>query len=511
MPFKKEKGWPTDGEIDIMEHGQHLNYITQTQHSSYTKNNPNADPERFTKVKINKDSFNVYGVEIFKDRIDYYVNYQRTFSYPGVDSLLRQGQLPFYRDWFLLLNTNIGANPSLPIDSSALPIQLETDWIKYYRLNQIRLRHTITISMIKVLFVCTVPTDKSGIPNVIFNLLSKIDTRKYEIGYVSINEPPEFFKKKLQKINAKLYVIPRKLSNPFSYIKNLSKVAREYNIIHVHGNSATMVLEMIAAKMGGVKTRIAHSHNTTCSMKTIDRLARPLFYSLCNGHLACGIEAGKWLFGNREFTVINNGIDVDKFRFDESVRNAVRASFGVKDEFVIGHIGNFVEQKNHSFLIDLFHKFLEVQPHSKLLLLGNGPLMSSIKSKVNDSGINDNVIFMGSVDKPEKYMSVMDVIVMPSLFEGLPLTLIEEQANGLSILASDTITQESNITGLVTFKSLNDSPEEWAFVLNEILSRNINRNITSENSISKIKEKGYDILESSTKLYNYYKTICKTH
>ena len=359
--------------------------------------------------------------------------------------------------------------------------------------------------MTKVLLVCTVPTDKSGIPNVIFNLLDRLDYRQYNIGYVAINEPSDLYRENLDKINAKLFIIPRKIKNPLKYIYQLSKVAKDYDIIHVHGNSATMILEMIAAKIAGVKVRIAHSHNTTCNMKSIDKLARPLFYNLCNGRLACGIEAGKWLFQNKDFKVINNGIDVERFRFNGNTRNLVRTKLGIEDnEYVIGHIGNFVEQKNHSFLIDIFHNLMRFQSKSKLLLLGDGPLKASIQSKVNDLGLSEQVIFAGSVDYPEEYMNAMDVVVMPSLFEGLPLTLVEEQANGLSIVASDTITPDANITGNVHFLSLSENVSSWVKSIQKILNKSLHCKASSNKAIDQIKKAKYDIDSSVETLESYY-------
>ena len=358
--------------------------------------------------------------------------------------------------------------------------------------------------MTNVLFVCTVPTDKSGIPNVIFNLLDRIDTTRYNIGYVAINEPTEYYKEKLRKINSKLFVISRKIYNPFGYIKNLTNVAKDYDIIHVHGNSATMVLEMIAAKLAGVKVRIAHSHNTTCNMKTIDAVARPLFYTLCNGRLACGNEAGYWLFRNKKFTIINNGIDVEKFRFNKDSRDSIRANIGVTDECVIGHIGNFVEQKNHSFLIDIFKKYSEIQPTSKLLLLGDGPLRCSIQSKVQNLGLEDKVIFAGSVDHPEEYVNAMDLVVMPSLFEGLPLTLVEEQANGLSIVAADTITPDANMTGNIRFVPLSHAEYIWANHIQKLLTESSHNEESSNAAITIIKKANYDVDSAARTLELYY-------
>lgn len=358
----------------------------------------------------------------------------------------------------------------------------------------------------KVLFVCTVPTDKSGIPNVIFNLLTHLDGEHTTYGYVSINKPSEFYLGKLRKSNISLHIIPRKLSNPIKYIIDLAKVATHYDIVHVHGNSATMVLEMIAAKIAGVKVRIAHSHNTTCSMKVIDRLARPLFYRLCNGRMACGVEAGRWLFGNRDFKVLNNGIDTDRFRFSPDDRTEIRQNLGVdKEALLIGHVGNFVEQKNHRFLIDIFHCFKKEHPSSKLLLLGDGPLKEEIIAKTESMGLADSVIFAGSVDNPGKYLSAMDLVIMPSLHEGLPLTLVEEQANGLPILAADTITKDSDMTGLVRFASLAESSDKWSQKMAEILKSSRHGESASTNAINCIKKAKYDITVVCNDLMEFYK------
>ena len=357
--------------------------------------------------------------------------------------------------------------------------------------------------MPKVLFVCTVPTNQSGIPNVIFNLLDRLDSEIYNIGYVSINEPSDFYKDKLKKNRARLFIIPRTIIHPFRYILNLAKVAKNYDIIHVHGNSATMVLEMLAAKIAGVKVRIAHSHNTTCTMKLVDSLVRPIFYSLCNGRLSCGIEAGRWLFRDKNFKVINNGINIDKFKFDETSRGLIRSRLGIHDEFIIGNIGNFVEQKNHSFLIEIFLAFTKIQSKTKLLLLGDGPLRTSIATKVEAYRLTDKVIFAGSVDHPEEFMNAMDIVVMPSLFEGLPLTLIEEQTNGLSIVAADTITRDANISGNVIYLPLSDC-NYWASTIENMLENTQHNKDSSEKAFEKIKEARYDIDSATEDLSEYY-------
>lgn len=359
------------------------------------------------------------------------------------------------------------------------------------------------IKKIKVLFVCTVPTERSGIPNVISNLIDSQDETTIKYGYVAINEPNETFIDKLAKANTSLYIIPRKLSNPIGYIYSLAKIAKEYDIMHVHGNSATMVLEMIAAKIAKNKVRIAHSHNTTCKMKFIDILARPLFYHLCNGRLACGKEAGEWLFKKKKFSIINNGINSEKFKFDREKRELIRQKLGIGKEIVIGHVGNFVEQKNHDFLIDVFLKLRDLNNNAKLLLVGDGPLLHTISKRVKGLDLDKSVIFTGSIDNVGEYMNAMDMVIMPSLFEGLPLTLIEEQANGLPILAADTITKDANIASLIKYMPLTESASNWAKRAIEIITEQTHKEKSSEKAIRMIQKTQYDI-KSVTKVLSLY-------
>lgn len=358
---------------------------------------------------------------------------------------------------------------------------------------------------IKLLIVCTVPTERNGITNVIFNLLSAIDRSALRIGYVAINEPDDFYRKKLEDLGVTLHVVSRKLSAPLQYIKDLVKVAKGYDIMHVHGNSATMVLEMMAAKMAGVKVRAAHSHNTTCSMKKIDTCSRPLFHALCNLRFSCGKEAGKWLYGKRNFNIINNGIDCNIFAFNEADRLRIRKELGINNEILIGHVGNFVEAKNHSYLIAVFKAVLDRGVDARLLLLGDGKLRKEIEDQVHAFDIDDKVIFAGSVNNTNEYLSAMDMVVMPSIFEGLPLTLVEEQANGLSILASDVIATDANMTGLVKYKSLDDSKKEWADEIIQILSDSKRDSNRSQTAIKKIMEAGYDINLVTQDLVKCYK------
>ena len=356
----------------------------------------------------------------------------------------------------------------------------------------------------KILFVCTVPTENNGISNVIFNFFNSLKIANVELGYVAINTPASNIIQQLRDLNVRLYVISRKISAPHNYIRNLALIAKGYDAIHVHGNSATMVLEMIAAKIAGVSLRIAHSHSISCTYKTIDKIVRPIFYSLCNGRLACSKSAGKWLFKNRDFLVVNNGINSSKFIFNGKKREELKTRLNLEGNIVIGNVANFIPEKNHSFLLDIFDELLKINNSYRLLLLGDGPLKEEIKKKAIKLGMLDKIIMPGCVNNPEDYLNIIDLIVMPSFFEGMPLSLLEAQSNGLHALISDSISNEVNITGNIDFYSIHESPTAWANMIIKILPSPNRTAEDSQECISLIKDTGFDTKTSTATLIKYY-------
>lgn len=359
----------------------------------------------------------------------------------------------------------------------------------------------------KLLVVNTAPSRRNGITNVAFNLLKTIDKKDLQIGYVAVTEIAEEYKCILRDMDVEFFVLKRSVKNPFSYIRRLASIAKGYDVLHVHGNSATMVLEMLAAKIAKVPLRCAHSHNTTCSMKVIDKMMRPLFNQLCNGRLACGTEAGKWLHGNHDFLVVNNGVDTDKFQFNLDSRKKIREELGWSDNIILADIANFVEAKNHEFLIEAFSKISKAQDDIRLLLLGAGPLMDKTKLQAKSLGIYDRIFFAGSVPNISEYLSAIDLIVMPSKFEGLPLTLVEAQVNGLTAIVSKAVTTDVDMTGQITFLTLNNGADFWAEEILRHLNRAIDRTESySMKSIEKIKKSGYDIKSSALELKLFYTT-----
>lgn len=254
----------------------------------------------------------------------------------------------------------------------------------------------------------------------------------------------------------------------------------------------------------GVPVRIAHSHNTqhlsTNSLKLFFlEKARKNINKYATHRMACSDVAGRWLFGDEPFTVVRNAIEVEKFAFDEEERKRIRELYGVRDdEFLIGHVGRFDNQKNHSFLIDVFADVVREKPNCKLMLVGEGHLMQSIKEKVSRLKLDKNVIFTGVRDDAYKYYNAFDLFVLPSLFEGLPVVSIEAQINGCKAFFSDTVTKECMLSPKASFISLD--VERWAKgILNCINTADSSHVLDFD-----VMASGYEIHHEAEKLQSLY-------
>lgn len=360
----------------------------------------------------------------------------------------------------------------------------------------------------KVLVIETTVFGYDGITNVIINYYKYLDHRKIQMDLVTINPAIDSFLCEMKDHSSKNYVIPYRNSNPFRYIYELKQIIDKgrYDIVHVHGCSATMAVEMLAAKLAGVPIRIAHSHNTKCDHVGADKLLRPFFNKWCNVGFACGEEAGRWMFPKRSFSVIPNGIDLEKNQYDANVRNEMRKKYGLVGKYVIGHIGRFSEQKNHAKLIDIFREISKTYSNSKLVLVGDGELKKSIEQKVQNEGLS--ALFVGNSDEVGRWLQVMDIIVFPSLFEGLPLGLVEAQAAGLPCIISETISHTTKITDLVEFVDLNASASVWC----DAVIRNKGR-FNRQERIDKVKQQirnsHFDIRENCLELCEKYELLIK--
>ena len=354
----------------------------------------------------------------------------------------------------------------------------------------------------KLLIVNTVPFQLNGITSVIMNYYRKLDKSGLQIDFVALSGISDPLLQELEAGGSRVFCLPRK-GNPLSYLWRLTRLLRagRYDALHVHGNSATMALDLLPGVLAGVPMRIAHSHNTTCTHMRAHKLLSPLFQKCCTHALACGDAAGKWLFGSRPFQVLNNGIDLASYRYDETTRLSFRQRIGAEDKLVIGHVGNFVEQKNHDFLLRWFARLAEKRPDAQLLLIGEGELLAQSRQTARELGIIEQVVFLGKSTEVASWLQAMDVFVLPSLHEGLPVVLVEAQAAGLSCFAADTVTAEADLTGTVRFLPITD-PGCWAAALQDFAPGD--REHASEVYRQRIRARGYDVAENARWLRTFY-------
>lgn len=350
--------------------------------------------------------------------------------------------------------------------------------------------------------------DRGGAEAMVMNLFRNCDPTEISFGFVVHGEKVGAFEEEVIKNGADVFRVPDYTgTNHLKYKqawKEIFKNHPEYKIIHGHVRSTANIYLKLAHAYN-LKT-IAHSHNTS-SGEGLTATVKNLFQKGINKHtdqfIGCSKEAGEWLFGQNisdqsNFNVLNNAIDAESFKFNNSLRKHVRDSLNLDDKLVVGHVGRFHEQKNHEFLIDIFDALTKIKEDSVLLLIGAGDRQADIELKVKKHGLIDKVKFLGLRSDVQELMQGMDVFLFPSLFEGLPVTLVETQAAGLPAVVSDTITKDIQLTSLITYVSLESSPLDWA----EELIKSVNSE-DRRDTLKQIKAAHYDI-ESSSKWYTQF-------
>lgn len=343
-----------------------------------------------------------------------------------------------------------------------------------------------------------------GLTTVMMNYYRVLDKSEIHIDFACTNQPPQTLLDEISQFGSTYYRLPSRTKKMFSYYISLQSLCKKYEVIHVHGNSSTSLIELSAAKKAGIAHRIIHNHNSLTGHKIINAILHPFFVKSYTCAVACSEKAGDWLYGKGQFVVLRNAINVDRFIPKETERIKYRKQFNIdENDFVIGHVGKMVEQKNHKFLLDIFSQFHKMNPVSKLLLVGSGMLEQNIRIRSEQLGISDSIIFAGlRTDIPEM-MSVMDVFLFPSLWEGLPLSALEAQASGLPIFVSDVISSEVIISENCYIKSLDDTPDSWARYIQE--KANVSDRLsTVERNKESLTKAGYNIQTEADNLMKLY-------
>ncbi len=364
--------------------------------------------------------------------------------------------------------------------------------------------------------ICEILTKgtNGGVESVVMNYCRQLKDSFHFVIMIE-NESKLINRETVSDIGGELVIIPpyKKL---FEYNRFMYKYFKSHPEIGiVQANLSTMsFLALREAKRAGIKVRIAESHSTGSRKEPVKSLLKQIFRHTTKHYLtdrfACSYKAGEFQFGKKamdrnEVFIASNGVDIDRFLFNEANRATTRAQLGIKDsDFVIGHIGRFVPQKNHKFIVSISKDIFREIPNAKFLLLGAGPLLNEIKEEVNSLGLSENFVFAGTKANTAPYYSAMDCFVLPSLYEGLPVVSIEAQANGLPLIISECITKEARLLDTTQYLPI-DSAAIWAREIKNISRARYGRYVDPE------KLQAFDIAKDAQNLAAKYKELIEAN
>lgn len=353
--------------------------------------------------------------------------------------------------------------------------------------------------------ICTDSVPFGGLTTVMMNYYRNMDRDGLVIDFASTNNAPRVLLDELQSNGNRYYNLGQRKCI-LTYFFNLYRVCRNYDIIHVNGNSATTVIEHFAAYLAGIKYRINHNHTSIPDHKKLSDFVYPLFKKLVTNRVACSDLAGGWLYRDEKFVVLRNAIDVDKYQYNINKRKAYRLQFNISEDCVVfGHLGKIYKPKNHPYLLKIFAEFHKRVQNSVLFLVGDGEMREEIERQIDLLNIRDNVIFAGLRTDVAEMLQVMDFFVFPSIWEGMPLSLLEAASSGLPCFISDSITKDVQIGPNIQALSIKDEPVVWANYINEHLPKESREVICSQNA-KLISEAGFNIKTATRVLEKIYKS-----
>ena len=345
-----------------------------------------------------------------------------------------------------------------------------------------------------------------GITSVVLNHYHNIDSNSIKFDFATFTPPTPERLKEVEALGSMVYVLPQKSKGFSGYKEELIRLFKSgnYDIVHAHQNYQAFI-PLYYAKKCGIKVRIAHAHSTKIDHNNLIKRFLMLLSRLVNpfvvtDYFSCGIKAGHKMFGKKKINLLKNAVKVDKFRFSEEQRLSIREKMGWNGKLVIGNVGRLSEQKNQVFLVEIFAELLKANKDAVLCICGEGEKEEEITQKINELGIKDNVQLLGSRNDVNELLSGFDVFVLPSLFEGLPVTGIEVLSNGLPAVMSDEVTDEFDEYNKIDFISLKAPKEIWVkTILNKAQLGH------DPDMADKMIKSGYDITTSAKKLEAFYK------
>lgn len=354
-------------------------------------------------------------------------------------------------------------------------------------------------------------TNLGGAESRVMELYRALDRDKVQFDFLVHTGKEGQYSEEIRRLGGRIYNVPRfRVLNLLTYKKALRKFFREHHeFAAVHGHmTSTASIYLPIAKKAGIPVTIAHARSAGVSPGFKGLATKILRYPLkyradycftCSAEAAEAVYGRKWVEKGNVWT-IPNAIDAQRFMFDAAVRAQVREELGLKDQFVIGHVGRFGFMKNHTFLIDIFAELCKMRDDAALVLIGKGELEGQIRAKVSSLELLDKVLFLGNRFDVERYYQAFDYFVFPSTFEGLPGSVAEAQASGLCCLVSDKVTREAALTELATYKSIEEPAANWAGEL----MRNARAAMERRDMRAAIADSGFDVRGQAAAMEAFY-------
>ena len=348
--------------------------------------------------------------------------------------------------------------------------------------------------------------DRGGIETMLMNFYRHMDRDKVQFDFLCNKADPGDYDEEIKALGGRIFVTPgfKSYRRYLAYMTELFKQHPEYKIIHTH-NGSLMLFALESAKQNKIPVRIAHAHATAVPVglkNELKKLMRPLIKYAATDYWGCSDAAGKFYFSEKRWNnaheFIRNAINVENFEFNENARKAIREEYNFGDKLVVGHVGRLAPQKNQKKLLDVFAEMHKINANTHLVIIGTGELEAKLKQQAESLGISDAVTFTGVLSNVNEWYSAIDVFVMTSLYEGLPVVAVEAQASDLPCVLTDTITPEVKVTENVRFLGLYDEPAKWA---NAILEVQPTERVSRK---AELQKAGYDITLEAERMQNLY-------
>lgn len=360
--------------------------------------------------------------------------------------------------------------------------------------------------MKKILIICA-GLQLGGAEKVAADIGLYADSEKYEIHYVVFGDEVGAYEAELEERGCKIFHLPQPCEGYCAYIRNLRELIHtyHYDVIHAH-TMFNIGWAMLAGRLYGVPVRVSHAHSAlrerrSLKVRLYEAAMRTLILTCSTDLIACGVQAGERLYGRRAFQkrgrLILNGIDTQRFVFDAPRREAFRKELGLENSFVIGHVGHLAGVKNQTFLLELMPEILKRKPNAYLLLVGDGADRAMLEQRVAALNLSEHVRFTGNVRNVPDYLNTMDVFAFPSLYEGMPLSIIEVQTNGLPCVISNRVPKDVFLTDLIHPLPL-ENKSVW---VDAVCTAERNE---PQSYFAQMRQSGFDVANAVGQIYKVY-------